>query len=164
MESAAARQAAGTGVEQKVRSAVSVSLGVILLAAGGLGAGFEQAKSEPNLEKRSKLALDNAEQALTDARAAYAKGEGARVQALVQEILESVELAATSLHDTGKNPRKSPRWFKHGEIVTRDLMRRLDAFQREMNVADRPRLDAVKAKVQQVHENLLLGVMGGKEK
>lgn len=147
-----------------MRRAVTVSLGMILLAAGGLRADLQQAKAEPNLEKRSKLALDNAEQALKDAREAYAKGEDARVEALAKEILESVELAETSLRETGKNPRKSPKWFKHGEIVTRDLAQRLDAFQQEMNVADRPMLDAVKAKVQQVHENLLLGVMGGKQK
>jgi hypothetical protein len=75
-----------------------------------------------------------------------------------------VELAETSLHQTGKNARKSPRWFKHAEIVTRDLLRRLDSFQQEMNAADRPMLDGVKGEVQQAHENLLLGVMGGKEK
>ena len=141
-----------------------VSLGMILLAAGALRADLGPARAEPNLEKRSKLALDNAEQALKDARGAYSKGEDARVAALAREILESVDLADASLRETRKNPRKSPRWFKHAEIVTRDLMRRLDAFQQEMNVADRSLLDAVKAKVQEVHEKLLLGVMGGKEK
>jgi hypothetical protein len=129
-----------------------------------LRASLQEAKAEPNLEKRSKLALDNAEQALTDARAAYAKGDTAQVEARATEIRESVELAETSLHQTGKNPRKNPRWFKHAEIVTRDLLRRLDTFQQEMNAADRPLLDAVKGEVQQAHDNLLLGVMGVKEK
>jgi hypothetical protein len=142
----------------------AVSLGVMLLLAGMLRASLQEAKAEPNLEKRSKLALDNAEQALTDARAAYAKGDTAQVEARATEIRESVELAETSLHQTGKNPRKNPRWFKHAEIVTRDLLRRLDTFQQEMNAADRPLLDAVKGEVQQAHDNLLLGVMGVKEK
>jgi hypothetical protein len=136
----------------------------MLLLAGMLRASLQEAKAEPNLEKRSKLALDNAEQALTDARAAYAKGDTAQVEARATEIRESVELAETSLHQTGKNPRKNPRWFKHAEIVTRDLLRRLDTFQQEMNAADRPLLDAVKGEVQQAHDNLLLGVMGVKEK
>jgi hypothetical protein len=139
-------------------------LSVMLLLAGMLRASLQEAKAEPNLEKRSKLALDNAEQALTDARAAYAKGDTAQVEARATEIRESVELAETSLHQTGKNPRKNPRWFKHAEIVTRDLLRRLDTFQQEMNAADRPLLDAVKGEVQQAHDNLLLGVMGVKEK
>ena len=75
-----------------------------------------------------------------------------------------MDLAETSLHETGKNPRKSPKWFKRAESSTRDLLRRLDAFQQSMDVTDRPMLDAVKSKVQQVHEDLLLGVLEGKEK
>ena len=47
---------------------------------------------------------------------------------------------------------------------TRDLLRRLDAFQQSMDVRDRPMLDAVKAKVQQVHDDLLEGVLEGKQK
>ena len=147
-----------------MRRMAAVSLGVILSLAGTLRASLQEAEAEPNLEKRSKLALDNAEQALTEARTAYAKGDNAQVEARAAEIRESVELAETSLHQTGKNARKSPRWFKHAEIVTRDLLRRLDSFQQEMNAADRPMLDGVKGEVQQAHENLLLGVMGGKEK
>jgi hypothetical protein len=141
----------------------AVSLGVILLLAGTLRASLQEAKAEPNLEKRSKLALDNAEQALTEARAAYAKGDDAQVQARATEIRESVELAETSLHQTGKNPRKSTG-FKHAEIVTRDLLRRLDTFQQEMSAADRPMLDGVKGEVQRAHDHLLLGVLGSKEK
>jgi len=142
----------------------AVSLGVILLLAGTLRASLEEAKAEPNLEKRSKLALDNARQALTEARSAYAGGDNAQVEARAGEIGESVELAVTSLHQTGKNARKSPHWFKNAEIATRDLLRRLDSFQQEMNAADRPLLDAVKGEVQQAHDTLLLGVIGSKEK
>jgi hypothetical protein len=136
----------------------------VLLLAGVVRADLGPAKAEPNLEKRSKLALDNAEQALKAARQEYAKGDDARVAALATEIRESVELAGASLQETGKNPRKSPKWFKRAEIETRDLLRRLDAFQQEMSMADRGVLDPVKAKVQQVHEELLLGVMEGKRK
>jgi hypothetical protein len=147
-----------------LRRVAAISLGVVMLLAGTLRASLQEAKAEPNLEKRSKLALDNAEQALTDARAAYAKGDTAQVEAHATEIRESVKLAVASLQQTGKNPRKNPRWFKHGEIVTRDLLRRLDTFQQEMNAAERPMLDAVKGEVQQAHDSLLLGVMGVKDK
>jgi hypothetical protein len=142
----------------------ALSLGILLLLAGTASADLSEAKAEPNLEKRSKLALDNAEEALKTAREAYAKGENAQVAALATEIRESVELANTSLEETGKNPRKSPKWFKRAEIQTRDLLKRLNVFQQDMNVADRPMLDAVKATVQQVHEELLLGVMEGRSK
>lgn len=136
----------------------------ILALSGILRADLQKVKAEPNLERRSKLALDNAEEALKVARDAYAKGDYAQVKARAAEIADSVELADTSLRDTGKNPRKSPKWFKRAEIVTRNLLRRLDAFQQEMNVSDRPLLDPVKRKVQQVHDSLLLGVMEGKVK
>ena len=139
-------------------------LGLIALTfAGTAHASLQQIKAEPNLEKRSKLALDNAADALQQARAQYDKGDMRQVALLTAEIQESVELAATSLAETGKNPRKSPKWFKRAEIQTRDLLRRLDAFEQEMSVADRPLLDPVKARVQQVHDDLLLGVMEGKQ-
>ena len=67
------------------------------------------------------LALDNAADALTKARDAYAKGDNAQVTSARQGNQESVELAETSLHETGKNPRKSPKWFKRAESSTRDL-------------------------------------------
>ena len=136
----------------------------VVLLSGLLRADAEQVKGEPSLEKRSAMALDHAFDALTLARDAYAKGQNAEVDKWVKEIQESVALAETSLHETGKNPRKSPKWFKHAESATRDLLRRLDAFQQGMDNGDRPMLDAVKAKVQQVHDDLLEGVLEGKQK
>jgi hypothetical protein len=135
-----------------------------VLIGGMLRAGLQEVKTEPNLGKRSALALDNAFNALTQARDAYEKGQNAQVEKFAKEIQESVALAETSLHETGKNPRKSPKWFKHAESSTRDLLRRLDSFQQSMDVADRPILDSVKAKVQQVHDDMLEGVLEGKEK
>jgi len=138
-------------------------LAALLLASGLLRADLASAKAEPNLGKRAMLALDNAADALTKAREAYAKGDNAGVAKLAKEIADSVEFAETTLNETGKNPRKSPKWFKRAEGFTRDLSRRLDAFQQSMDFADRSMLDAVKAKVQQVHDHLLMGVLEGKE-
>lgn len=135
----------------------------IVLAAGLLRADLDQANAEPNLDKRAMLALDNAASALTKARDAYAKGDNAQVAAFAKEIEDSVQLAETSLNQTGKNPRKRPKYFKRAESSTHDLSRLLDTFQQSMDLADRPMLDAVKVKVQQVHDHLLLGVLEGKE-
>lgn len=126
-------------------------------------ADLKRAMAEPNLEKRSTLALGNASLALKSARTAYDKGESDDVTKFVTEVLESVDLAATSLEQSGKNPRRSDA-FKKAEIATRDLSRRLDDFQDQMSFGDRPLLDKLKARVQQVHEKLLLGVMEGKKK
>ena len=46
----------------------------------------------------------------------------------------------------------------------RDLLRKLDGFQQQMSFSDRPLLDKVKATVQQVHDDLLQGLMQGKKK
>jgi hypothetical protein len=132
--------------------------------AGCLRADLKPALAEPNLGKRSKLALDNAAVALKAAREAYGKGDSQAVAAAAAEIQESVDLAYDSLMKTGKNPRNSPRWFKPAEISTRDLSKKLDTFQRDMDFGDRPLLDKVKARVQQVHDELLLGLMEGKKK
>jgi hypothetical protein len=75
-----------------------------------------------------------------------------------------VDLADKSLKDTGKDPRKSSKWFKKAEIGTRDLLRKMDAFEREMNFTDRGMLSQVKARVQRIHDNLLEGIMEGKKK
>jgi len=132
--------------------------------AGPARADLKQALAEPNLEKRSKLALDNAEAAYQALRAAYDKGDNQQAAAAAKEIEESVDLAFTSLTDTGKDPRKSPKWFKRAEIETRDLLRRLNGFQQQMNFDDRPLVDAAKARLQQVHDSLLVGLMEGKRK
>lgn len=137
---------------------------VWLAAAAPLAADLKQAMAESNLEKRSKLALENADTAYQSMRAAYEKGDNKATAAAIAEIKESVELAYTSLMNTGKDPRKSPKWFKRAEIGTRDLLRRLNEFQRDMSFDDRPMLDSAKADIQKVHDNLLLGLMEGKQK
>ena len=136
---------------------------LVLFWGGALRADLKRALAEPNLEKRSGLALYNASDALKSARADYDKGDNDQVARDVAEVLESVELAATSLNQSGKNPRRSD-WFKKAEIATRDLSRRIQDFQDQMSYVDRPLLDKLKARVQQVHEELLLGVMEGKKK
>ena len=135
-----------------------------LALAGSARADLKQALAEPNLEKRSQLALNNSMAAYKTARAAYEKGENDQVAAGIAEIQESIELAYTSLTQTGKDPRRSPKWFKKAEIDTRDLLRRLDAFEHEMSFSDRDMLEKVKMKVQQVHDDLLVGLMEGKHK
>jgi len=75
-----------------------------------------------------------------------------------------VDLAYSSLSETGKNPRKSPKYFKQAEMQTRELSRKLDDFQHEMSYTDRPSLDKVRLRVQEVHDELLTGLMEGRKK
>ena len=127
-------------------------------------ADLKAALAERDLGKRSKLALDNAAEALKAARAALQAGENEKIAAAVAEMKESVDLAYDSLKSTGKDPRKSPKWFKHAEIATRDLLKKLDTLQQDMNFQDRSVLSELKTRVQQVHDELLVGLMEGNKK
>ena len=119
-------------------------------------------QSEPHPEKRAHAALENAEDALKQAREAYVKGDNDNTSSRLEEVERSVELADSSLKQTGKNPSRSPKHFKYAELKTRELLRKLDGFRDEMSVADRPAVDRVIGKVQKIHDALLEGVMGKK--
>ena len=136
----------------------------LFVFAASAQADLKLAMAESNLEKRSKLALDNASAAYKTMRAAYDNGEMEQVAAAAAELEQSVELAHTSLKQTGKVPRKSPKYFKAAEIATRDLVRKLEAFQQAMSFDDRPTLEKVKKNVQQIHDELLVSLMEGKRK
>jgi hypothetical protein len=137
---------------------------VLVLLQMPVRADLKRALAEPDLEKRSRLAIENARAAYETLREAYGKGEMTQVAENAKEITESVELAKVSLRDTGKNPRKNPKYFKSAEISTRDLLRRVESFQQEMSLEDRPVLDATRIKLQQVHEELLVGLMEGRKR
>ena len=137
----------------------------VLVAGAGPGwASLEQVRAEPNLEKRSVLAMDNAAAALKEARAAYNSGDTAKAADKAKEIEESVDVAYAALEKTGKDPRRSPKWFKHAEIQSNELLRSIEAFEHDMSLDDRAILEKTKEKVQQVHDDLLAGLMGGKRK
>ena len=143
---------------------IFVAVVASLVLAGSLQADLNRALAEPNLEKRSGLAIENALAAYKNARTAYETGDNEKVVASLAEVEESVTLAHKSLNATGKDPRKSPKWFKKAEIETRDLLRKLESFQHQMGFKDRPLVDKAKAAVTQVHDDLLVGLMQGKKK
>ncbi len=133
-----------------------------VLAVGLRAEGLSEIKNEPNPEKRAKLALANADNALTEAKTAYAKGDLKGTGADLNEMRDSVEMARASLTETGKDARKRSRPFKYGEAKTRELLRRLEALENAMDIDDRQMIETPKAKVQQVHDAWLLGIMGEK--
>lgn len=145
-----------------MRSVLALSL--ILVAGGVVWAGLDGIRAEPNLERRSALAMDNAVAALKEAREAYGAGDLKKTAAKIEEVQESVELMFLSLTQTNKDPRRSPKWFKRAEIQSRDLLRSMDTLQHDMNFEDRALLDKTKEKVQEIHDDLLTGLMEGKRK
>jgi hypothetical protein len=120
-------------------------------------------QSEPNLEKRARMALDHTDDALKQAHDAYANGDNTATSACLEQIQRSVELADSSLKQTGKNPSRRPKHFKAAELRTRELLRRLEGFREQMSVADRPEIDRVMASVQKIHDALLESIMGKKK-
>jgi hypothetical protein len=115
-------------------------------------------KSESNLEKRSDLALENANRALDEARTAYEAGNVQKTDVELQEVRESVDLSFDSLENSGQQPRKS-KYYKRAEIALRKMLRRLSGFRDEMSVDDRKPLDDVANRVQEVHDRLLSEIM-----
>ena len=143
---------------------VIVALGLLFTGVGLAWANLEQARAEPNLERRSGLAMDNAKAALKEAREAYNSGDLRLVAGKLAEIQESVEFSYQSLVDTKKDPRKSPKWFKRAEIESRDLLRSMDTLQHDMSFEDRGMVDKIRETVQRVHDDLLTGLMEGKRR
>jgi hypothetical protein len=129
-----------------------------------LAADLAQVRAEPNLEKRSRAALDLAEKSLKASRQSYSAGELEKASALLDEVAEAVDLSENSLKDTHKDPIKSPKHFKYAEIKTGDLLRKIESFSQDMNFDDRPMLEKLKVKVQAAHDRLLQGIMMGKKK
>ncbi|MGB9604309.1 MAG: hypothetical protein ACP5U2_16100 [Bryobacteraceae bacterium] len=143
-----------------MRSVAVVALLAVLPAAR---ANLASVLAERNLEKRSRKALENADRALATARQAYLQGQLDATRAALQEVRDSVELACRSLKETGKDPLRHPKHFKHAEIKTRELLKHLRQFRDRMAYDDRPLVEPVLASLDAIHEELLLSIMGKKK-
>lgn len=132
---------------------------LLLLCSAGALADLTAVKAEPNLEKRSEKALNNADAAFKTARDTFQAGDWKTVAAALDEVRQSVELAWESLRQSGKNARKSPKYFKKAEVRTRELSRRLNDFGQQLGVDDRPAVEKVRQRVDEIHEELLLAIM-----
>ena len=139
--------------------------GIILLAmlAAPPPASLDDVRKEPSLEKRSELAIEYAGTALARARKAVSEsGSRAALEDALNETLTACQLALDSLRQTGKPPKKLGRQFKRGELRTRAYLKTLTDLVFALSLADRPRAEEVRDKIQLLHEEFLLGVMGGK--
>jgi hypothetical protein len=119
-------------------------------------------KSEPDLEKRSELALANADHAIDEARQAYSNGNDQAQQVALTEVQESVEASYDALEHSNKNPRRS-KYYKNAEMKVRALMRRLTSFREEVGFETRQSVDAVLKKLSDVHDQLINDVMSKKK-
>jgi hypothetical protein len=116
-------------------------------------------KLEPNLERRSERAMDNATAAMDAARDASSAGETEKSKAALQELRDSVDLAYQSLVDSGKSARRNPKFFKRAELKTRELMRRLEGLAQAVDSDDRVFVESVRDQVSKVHDDLIQDIM-----
>ena len=132
---------------------------MVWILALALATDLAAIKSEPNLEKRSERALDYANQALDAARDAYTRGEFEQTQAQLEEVGASVDVAYQALEQTGKDPRRNPKFFKRAELRTRELLRRLEGLLQIVSYSDREPVERIHDRVAAVHDHLLEGIM-----
>lgn len=142
-----------------------IQLIATLAAAGAVwlpGFDLESIRKEPNLEKRSELALANADAAIDRAREAYQKADDGLLKTALEEVAASLQLTKQSLDESGRNARKRPKYFKKAEIGIRRLSRRLDNFIIEVGVDYRPQVEPIAAQAHRLQEEILLLIMGKK--
>lgn len=120
-------------------------------------------KTEPNLEHRSQLAMDNANAAFDMAKGAYNTGDFAKSQTAIEEVGASVDVAYESLQQSGKNPRNN-KFFKRAEVGTRELLRKLEGMRLAVSSEDRQTVEKVRDRVSKVHDELLQDILGKKKK
>ena len=120
-------------------------------------------KAEPRLEKRSQMALQFADSALDSARDLYKKGEVDACRTALGEVEAGVQLSYDSLMATGKDPRRNSKPFKDAEKSTRQILRRLDSLSDFMSAFDRGAVEPVQRTVSDIHDMLIIGIMGKKK-
>jgi hypothetical protein len=135
----------------------------LMLALNSLAVDLAGIKAEPKLEKRSELALHYADSALDMARDAYKKGDVDASRAALAEVAAGVELSYDSLMATGKDARRNSRPFKEAEKATRQILRRLDSLSNLMSAFDRGTVEPVQRTVSDIHDKLIVGIMGKKK-
>ena len=141
----------------KYLCAVAMCSGVLAVAAE-----FPSVMAESNLEKRSELALAEAESAIASAKQAYDQQKTDDFRARVADVEQLAELSYKSLQDTGKRARRSPKYFKRAEMRLRTILRRLAGLSADVSVDDRPLVESARARVNGVHEQLLHDIMTNK--
>lgn len=129
------------------------------IGAVAFAAGLDDVRAEPNLEKRSKLAIEYADSAIDSARKLYAAGDYKAALSSLAEVSEAADLSSESLAATGKNARKHPKPFKKAELGIRELLRRLKGLELDFGVDDRESILAVERHLQKIHDDLIAQIM-----
>jgi hypothetical protein len=115
-------------------------------------------KSEPDLQKRSELALSNADREIDTARNAYKSGDLGKMSTALDEVRDSVNLCFESLEERHKKARND-KYYKRAELKVRALLRRLKSLSDEVDLDQRKQVEAVHQRLQEVHDQLIAAIM-----
>ena len=135
-----------------------------LLTANLWAVDLASIQQEPNLERRSQLAMDYAGTALDAARTAYQSSDLEKTKTSLSEVGAAVDLAYDSLQQTGKDARRDSKFFKRAELSTRQLLRRIEGLAESMSFEDRAAAEKVRDRIAAIHDDLLQGIMAKRKK
>jgi hypothetical protein len=127
-------------------------------------ADLEAVRAEPRADRRYWKALEYGSSRIDAARKSYQEGPIEGFQPALAQTLQSVQLCDDTLRGTGKNPSKSPKHFKRAELRIREMIRRLQGLEELVSVDDRAAVTKVRARIQSIHDELLLDIMGRKNR
>ncbi len=130
------------------------------LASPGIAApaDLDKARAERNLDRRARLAMENAALQLRVASAAEAAGDWARVEQALNEIGDSVDLAYESVQATGRNPRNS-RQHKDFEIRLRTLLKNLESFRQRLGFEEREQIAPLVEHLEKIHDQVVRDIL-----
>lgn len=139
------------------RGAIPVVLGFILLGAVGLRGQslIEELRTERDPAKRSEKALVLADQAFEDARGSYVKGEIHKGDAELDDMTAALRECVGSLDAV----RHGASHYKKAELRVAMLQRRLKGLLEDLSVDDRGWAEFTERKLDEIHDQLLAGVM-----
>jgi hypothetical protein len=145
------------------RRASAAVLLACLLGTAPARADLARAKAEPNLTRRARLAMENADLQMRAALAAGKRAEWSAAEQALSEIRESVDLAYDALKQAVRNPRNSSH-YKTLEVRLRGLIKRLEEFRNTLDFEAREQLAPLVEHLRRVTTRCCQSIMAPKKK
>jgi hypothetical protein len=131
----------------------------LLLAAMFASADLATIRKQPDAGKRADMAAEYAYGSVETARTAYVAGKDEEYKKVLDEIRDASDLAYTSLKESGKSARRSPKYFKRVEARMGATSKRLDALAQEVSFDDRQTVLDLKKYVNDLQDKIVEQIM-----
>jgi hypothetical protein len=120
--------------------------------------------TERDLVQRARLQIRLSDLLLEQMRKQYNEGDDDKAEASLAEMMAACEAAYHDLFATNRDPRSKPAGFKDTEIRMRDFVRRLNDLRTSLATDERPPIDKAVARLRDMHDDLLSGIMRVRKK